>query len=206
MDKDADLKMTSITKYDVSTKSTVVIFKHRSFNDLPIKRKCELASKLKELVMQGSTERIAPSPFAAALLHFNGTAQWYRQAARDPRDSVRKEKEKSHEFHKAKKNEVDVINVRRLHLTMRNLDKDKLQLTEIIGIIESLREQHEAFYRFVKRIPGAEKKDQTYLRVDEELKRLIKQLNYQRSSIKDVFGRAQRLLNLVSQVHPTSIL
>ncbi|XPS96524.1 hypothetical protein M3J09_005789 [Ascochyta lentis] len=197
VDKDADLKMTIITKYDVATESTVVLLKYRSFNDLPVKLKCELISKLKELVHQKSTENIAPSPFAVALMHFNCTAQWYRRAARDPRDSVRKEEEKSHELQKGSKNEINAINVRRLHLTMRNLDQDKLQLTQIIGTIKSLRSQHEAFYKYVKRVSAPEDRDWLYLRVDEELNRLDDQFNYQRSSIEDVCGRAQRLLDLL---------
>ncbi|KAJ4365982.1 hypothetical protein N0V95_000359 [Ascochyta clinopodiicola] len=197
VDKDADLKITVITKYDVATETTVVILKYRSFNDLPIKLKCELISKLKELVHQKTTRSIAHSPFAATLMHFNCTAQWYRRAARDPRDSVRKEEEKAHELQKGSKNEVNAINVRRLHLTMRNLDQDKLQLTQIIGTIKSLRNQHEAFYKYVKRISAPEDRDWLYLRVDEELNRLDDQFNYQRSSIEDVSGRAQRLLDLL---------
>ena len=143
--------MTVVTKYDVATKSTVVLLKYRSFNDLPTKLKCDLISKLKELVCQRNTALIAHNPFAVSLLHFNCTAQWYRRAARDPRDSVRHEEEKAHDISKKKKNEVEAINVRRLHLTMRNLDQDKLQLTQIIGTISSLRKQHESFYRFVKK-------------------------------------------------------
>jgi len=174
------------------------LLKYRSFNNLPTKLKCDLISRLKELVCQRSTARIAHSPFAVSLLHFNCTAQWYRRAAREPRDSVRREEEKAHNISKNKKNEVEAINVRRLHLTMRNLDQDKLQLTQIIGTIRSLRKQHESFYRFVKKIPAPEDRDWLYLRVEEELDRLDDQLHYQRASIEDVCGRAQRLLDLVS--------
>ena len=187
-----------VTKYDVATESTVVLLKYRSYNDLPTKLECELISKLKELVCQPTTALIAHNPFAVSLLHFNCTAQWYRRAARDPRDSVRQEEEKAHELSKNKKNEVEAINVRRLHLTMRNLDQDKLQLTQIIGTISSLRKQHESFYRSVKKTPTPEDRDRTYLRVEEELDRLDDQLHYLRASIEDVCGRAQRLLDLVS--------
>lgn len=191
--------MTVVTKYDVATKSTVVLLKYRSFNDLPTKLKCDLISKLKELVCQRNTALIAHNPFAVSLLHFNCTAQWYRRAARDPRDSVRHEEEKAHDISKKKKkNEVEAINVRRLHLTMRNLDQDKLQLTQIIGTISSLRKQHESFYRFVKKATAPEDRDRMYLRVEEELDRLDDQLHYLRASIEDVCGRAQRLLDLVS--------
>lgn len=150
--------------------------------------------------MQPSTASIAHNPFAVSLLHFNCTAQWYRRAARDPRDSVRHEEEKAHTISKERKNEVEAINVRRLHLTMRNLDQDKLQLTQIIGTIKSLRRQHEAFHKFVKKIPAPEDRDWLYLRVEEELDRLDDQLHYLRASIEDVCGRAQRLLDLVSNV------
>ncbi|OSS54163.1 hypothetical protein B5807_00375 [Epicoccum nigrum] len=197
IDKDADLKMTVVTKYNVATRSTVVLLKYRSFNDLPTKLKCDLISKLKELVCQPNTELIAHNPFAVSLLHFNCTAQWYRRAARDPRDSVRHEEEKAHDISKNKKNEVEAINVRRLHLTMRNLDQDKLQLTQIIGTISSLRKQHESFYRFVKKVSAPEDRDWLYLRVEEELDRLDDQLHYLRASIEDVCGRAQRLLDLL---------
>lgn len=191
--------MTVVTKYDVATKSTVVLLKYRSYNDLPTKLKCDLISKLKELVCQRNTALIAHNPFAVSLLHFNCTAQWYRRAARDPRDSVRHEEEKAHDISKKKKkNEVEAINVRRLHLTMRNLDQDKLQLTQIIGTISSLRKQHESFYRFVKKATAPEDRDRMYLRVEEELDRLDDQLHYLRASIEDVCGRAQRLLDLVS--------
>lgn len=195
--------MTIVTKYDVATESTVVLLKYRSFNDLPIKLKCDLISKLKELVDQPSTEQIAHNPFAVSLLHFNCTAQWYRRAARDPRDSVRHEEEKAHDIAKneKKKNEVEAINVRRLHLTMRNLDQDKLQLTQIIGTIKSLRKQHESFYRLVKKNPAPEERDWLYLRVEEEYDRLDDQLHYLRASIEDVCGRAQRLLDLVSALY-----
>ena len=198
VDKDADLKMTIVTKYNVVTKSTVVLLKYRSFNDLPCKLKWELISKLKELVMEPSTQGVAESPFAISLLHFNSTAQWYRRAARDPRDSVRNEEEKAHDGSHDKKTDISAINIRRLHLTMRNLDQDKLQLTFILGVIDRLRKQHDLFYRVIKKTPNPDDRDWLYLRVDEEFDRLENQLTYFRSSIEDVSNRAQRLLDLVS--------
>jgi hypothetical protein len=42
IDKDAELKMTIVTRYDVVTKSTVVLLKYRSFNDLPTVLKRDL--------------------------------------------------------------------------------------------------------------------------------------------------------------------
>lgn len=200
VDKDADLKITIVTKYNVATGSTVVLLKYRSFNDLPCKLKRELISKLCELVMEPSTQIIAKDPFAISLLHFNSTAQWYRRAARDPRDSVRMEEEKAHDVSKDKKNEVNAINVRRLHLTMRNLDQDKLQLTFILGVIDRLRKQHELFYRLVKKSASLDTRESLYLRVDEEFNRLENHVMYLRSSIEDVSKRAQRLLDLVSSI------
>lgn len=189
--------MTVVTKYDVATKSTVVLLKYRSFNGLATKLKADLVSKLKELVEQPRTQDIAHNPFAVSLLHFNCTAQWYRRAARDPRDSVRDEEEKAHVLSKQHKNELKAINVRRLHLTMRNLDQDKLQLTQTIGTIKSLRKQHESFQQFVMKKAAPEDRDWLYLRVDEELDRSDDQPQYLRASIEDVCGRAQRLLDLV---------
>ncbi|KAF1932590.1 uncharacterized protein M421DRAFT_416215 [Didymella exigua CBS 183.55] len=197
IDKDADLKMTVVTKYDVATKSTVVLLKYRSFNDLATKLKVDLVSKLEELIQQPETQDIAHNPFAVSLLHFNCTAQWYRRAARDPRDSVRDEEEKAHVLSKQQKNELKAINVRRLHLTMRNLDQDKLQLNQTIGTIKSLRKQHESFQKYVMKKLALEDRDWLYLRVDEEMDRLDDQLRYLRASIEDVCGRAQRLLDLL---------
>ncbi|KAJ4407220.1 hypothetical protein N0V91_004103 [Didymella pomorum] len=196
IDKDADVKMTIITKHDVATKSTVVLLKYRSFNDLANKLKSDLVSKLEELVRRPNTQDIAANPFAVSMLHFSCTAQWYRRAARDPRDSVRIEEEKAHVLSKQQKNELKAINVRRLHLTMRNLDQDKLQLTQIIGTIRSLRKQHEWYQKFVLKMPAEEDRDWLYTRVDEELDRFEDQLKYLRASIEDVCGRAQRLLDL----------
>ncbi|KAF2189219.1 hypothetical protein K469DRAFT_683656 [Zopfia rhizophila CBS 207.26] len=197
VDQDADLKMTIVTKYDVASDTTVVLLKYRSFNDLPCRLKRELISKVHELVMQPTTESIVSNPFAITLFHFNSTAQWYRRAARDPRDSVRNEEEKAHDQAKGNKNEVNAINVRRLHLTMRNLDQDKLQLTFILGVIDRLRKQHDLFYKLVERVPVPEDRDWLYLRVDEEFDRLENQITYFRSSIEDVSNRAQRLLDLL---------
>ena len=83
------------------------------------------------------------------MLHFNCTAQWYQKAVRDPRYSVRDEEEKAHVLSKHHNNELKANNVRHLHLTMRSLDQDKLQLTQVIGTIESLRKQHEWFQKII---------------------------------------------------------
>jgi hypothetical protein len=197
-DKEADLKMTIVIKYDVANNSTLVILKYRSWNDLPCKLIYELISKVRELVLQPSTEQIASNPFAIALLHFSSTAQWYRRAARDPRDSVRGEEDKVHLLSKEQKNELNAINVRRLHLTLRSLDQDKVQLRFMLSVINRLRQQHDLFYKLVRGAPTPEYRDWLWLRVEEEFDRFENQLMYLRLSIEDVSDRAQRLLDLVS--------
>ncbi|KAF1842615.1 uncharacterized protein K460DRAFT_380436 [Cucurbitaria berberidis CBS 394.84] len=200
VDKDADLKMNIVTKYDVPIKSTIVVLKYRSFNDLACKLKGGLISKLHELVMEPSTREVAKSPFAVSLLHFNATAQWYRRAARDPGDSLRKEEEKIHDGPENNENEVNAIIVRRLHLTMRNLDQDKLQLTFILGVIDSLRKQHDLFYRLVRKSPNPDDRDWLFLSVNGELDRIGNQLTYTGSSIEGVCHGTQRLLDLLFNI------
>lgn len=83
---------------------------------------------------------------------------------------------------------------------MRNLDQDKLQLTFILGVIDRLRKQHDLFYRVVRKSHSPDDRDWLFSRVDEEFDRLENQLTYFRSSIEDVSHRAQRLLDLVSNL------
>lgn len=71
IDEYVDLRTTIVTKYDVATKSTVVLLKHRSANDLLTKLKCDL----RDLVRHLSNKRIAHNPFGVTLLHFSCTAQ-----------------------------------------------------------------------------------------------------------------------------------
>ena len=182
----------------MATESTVVLLKYRSFNDLPTKLKSELISELKELVSQRNTELIAHNPFSMSFLHLRCTAKWYRQAAIDSRDTVRWEEDRIYAFSVNEKDRIEAINLPRLHFTLRDLDQDKLQLTQIIGTISSLRKQHESFYRFAKKTPTPEDRDWLYLRVEEELDRLDVLIHYLRDSTQDVIGRAQRLLDLVS--------
>ena len=196
--EEADLKITAITKYDVANQSTLVILKYRAFNDLPDRLKREQVRKLQEFVEQTSTAAVASNPFAIPLLLFNSSVQWYRRAARDPRDAVRLEEEKAHDNAMKSEDEREDIDLRRLHLTIRSLDQDKVQLSFILGVISRLRKQHDLFYTMVRKVPDPIERDGLFLRVDEEFDRLENQIKYFRSSIEDVSNRAQRLLNLVS--------
>ncbi|KAF3032225.1 hypothetical protein E8E12_003760 [Didymella heteroderae] len=80
---------------------------------------------------------------------------------------------------------------------MRSLDQDKLQLTQIIGTIKSLRKQHKSFYNSVQKETNPEDRDWLYLRVEEEFDRLDDHLHYIRANIEDVSGRAQGLIGLL---------
>lgn len=197
VEAEADLKITALTKYNIATKSTLVILKYRSFNDLPDRLKREQVKKLREFVEQRSTAMVASNPFAISLLLFNSSVQWYRRAARDPRDAVRLEEEKAHENAMKGEDEREDIDLRRLHLTIRSLDQDKVQLSFILGVIARLRKQQDMFYTIVYNQLDPMHRDGLYLRVDEEFDRLENQIKYFRSSIEDVSNRAERLLNLV---------
>ncbi|KMP07125.1 hypothetical protein CIRG_06806 [Coccidioides immitis RMSCC 2394] len=183
--------MTIVTHYAVKSQTSVVILKHRSFNDLPKHLKTELKHKLLDFIVNPSTATLAANPFSLHLLHFNSTIQYYRRAARDPRDSVRKEEIKAH----GGKAGVGEIDLRRLHLTLTSLDQDKVQLNFILGVISSLRVQHDRFYRLVKGIVDPDQRDWLYLRVEEEYARFENQITYFKTSIEDVATRAQRLIN-----------
>ena len=197
VEAEADLKITALTKYNIATHSTLVILKYRSFNDLPDRLKREQVKKLREFVDQTSTAMVASNPFAISLLLFNSSVQWYRRAARDPRDAVRLEEEKAHENAMKGEDEREEIDLRQLHLTIRSLDQDKVQLSFILGVIARLRKQQDIFYSIVYKQPDPVQRDGLYLRVDEEFDRLENQIKYFRSSIEDVSNRAERLLNLV---------
>ncbi|EFR01093.1 hypothetical protein MGYG_04097 [Nannizzia gypsea CBS 118893] len=192
VDKEADLKMTIVTHYDVKSQSSVILLKHRSFNDLPKALKDELDDKLVDFILNPSTAALAGNPFALHLLHFNSTIQYYRRAARDPRDSVRKEEVKAH----GGSSDLGEINIQRLHLTLTSLDQDKLQLNFILGVLSRLRKQHDQFYRMVKGTPDPDNRDWLYTRVEEEYDRFENQITYFKTSIEDVATRAQRLLDL----------
>ncbi|KAF2636939.1 hypothetical protein P280DRAFT_408555, partial [Massarina eburnea CBS 473.64] len=73
---------------------------------------------------------------------------------------------------KGKRNEVDAINMQRLHLMRRDLDQDKVQLTFILEVIGRLRRQRNRFYRLARRVLVPEDRDWLYIRVGEELDRL----------------------------------
>lgn len=185
--------MTIVTHYDVKSQTSVVLLKHRSFNDLPESLKTELRTKLLDFIGNPSTAALAGDPFSLHLLHFNTTIQYYRRAARDPRDSVRKEEIKAH----GGKSDIGEIDLRRLHLTLTSLDQDKVQLNFILGVISRLRLQHDRFYKLVKGVADPDERDWLYTRVEEEYDRFENQITYKKTSVEDVATRAQRLLDLV---------
>lgn len=184
--------MTVITRYDVKTAKTVVILKYRSYNDLPSSLQAELVKKLEELVSHVGTKDLVGNPFTLALFHFTSTIQYYRRGARDPRDVIRKQEEKAH----SNSQEVDL---REVHLLLGSLDQDKVQLDFILELIHRLREQHDYFYRRIKKMPDPDNRDWLYYHVKEDLDRFESHLTYLRNSVQDVAGKAQRLLDLVCQ-------
>lgn len=182
-------------QYDIQSQTTTVIIKLRSFNNLVDSLKDELLLKLYQFVQQKTTQAIASDPLAVTIMYIQATAQWYRRAARGPRDTVRKEEEKAHVVRTGRGEESQII--RRLHFTMRNLDQDKLQLKFIIDTIRHLLAEHDRFYTLIKNNKGLDDRDWVFSRVDEELRRLVNHIVYQVSLIEDVASRAERLLSLV---------
>lgn len=181
-------------KYNIHSQTTTVIIKLRSFNNLVDSLKDELLLKLHHFVKQKTTQAITSDPLAVTIMYIQATAQWYRRAARGPRDTVRKEEEKAHAVSMGGE-ESQII--RRLHFTMRNLDQDKLQLKFIIDTINHLLAEHDRFYTLIKDNKGLDDRDWVFSRVDEELRRLVNHIVYQVSLIEDVANRANRLLSLV---------
>jgi len=186
-------------QYNIIAQTTTVIIKLRSFNNLVDSLKDELLLKLSNFVKQKTTQAIASDPLAVTIMYIQATAQWYRRAARGPRDTVRKEEEKAHVGRKGEGKEAKII--RRLHFTMRNLDQDKLQLKFIIDIIRHLLSEHDRFYTIIKNSKSLDNRDWVFSKVDEELRRLDNHISYQVALIGDVANRADRLLSLVSAYH-----
>ena len=195
LEKDGDLKITMYIQYNPAARTTAVIIKLRSFNNLVDSLKDELLLKLSHFVKQKTTQAVASDPLFVTLMYIQATAQWYRRAARGPRDTVRKEEEKAHVMKKAEGEESKII--RRLHFTMRNLDQDKLQLKFITDVIRHLLAEHDRFYTLVRGDKTLYDRDLVFSRVDEELRRLENHIVYQVSLIEDVATRAERLLSLV---------
>lgn len=193
--KEGDLKMTIITRYDVKSGSTLILLKYRSYNDLTERLKRELIQKLKFFVQDPTTSSLAIDPFALPLWHFNATIQYMRRAARLPRDAIRQQEEKAH----GSSNELDGVNLQMLYFALRSLDQDKIQMAFIIDTIRRLRVQHDLFYRWVGNEPNPDRRVWVYHRVREELDRYECQLELFKSSVEDVAGKVERMLNLVSQ-------
>ncbi|KAL3477956.1 hypothetical protein BJX99DRAFT_115945 [Aspergillus californicus] len=191
--EEADLKMTIVTRYDAKTETTLALLKYRSFNDLPQRLHEELVVNLETFVRKPNTAALAKNPFILSIIHFNPTIQYYRRAAREPRDTTRDEE---HRVHGAT-NEFAEINLHKLHLTLTSLDQDKIQMTFILGVIERLRKQHEVFQTVVKKKLNVHERDWLYFRVEEEFDRFENQMTYFKSSVEDVARRVERLLDLL---------
>lgn len=193
--KEGDLKMTIVTRYDVKTGSTLILLKYRSFNDLTERLKRELTQKLKLFVQDPKTASLTIDPFALPLWHFHVTIQYFRRAARLPRDIIREQEVKAHDSF----DELTGMSLQTLHLALGSLDQDKMQMAFLIDTIRRLRVQHELFYRLVRDESNPDRRAWVYHRVREELDRYECQLEYFKSSAADVAGKGQRLLDLVSR-------
>ncbi|KAL4786736.1 hypothetical protein BJX76DRAFT_365234 [Aspergillus varians] len=191
--EEADLKMTVVTRYDAKTDTTLALLKYRSFNDLPQRLHEELVEKLEAFVRTPNTASLAKNPFILSIIHFNPTIQYYRRAAREPRDTIRVEERQVHGV----TGEFTKVDLSKLHLTLASLDQDKIQMNFILGVIMRLRKQHEVFQAVVKRKQNVHDRDWLYFRVEEEFDRFENQMTYFKSSVEDVARRVERLLDLL---------
>ncbi|KKK12447.1 hypothetical protein P175DRAFT_0501480 [Aspergillus ochraceoroseus IBT 24754] len=191
--KEADLKMTIVTRYNAQSDTTLVLLKYRSFNDLPQRLLEELVENLEAFIKEPNTASLAKNPFILSIIHFNPTIQYYRRAARDPRDTIREEERRVH----GGLEEFARIDLNKLHLTLTSLDQDKIQMNFILGVIGRLRKQHEAFQAMVKGSKSLDQRDWLYFRVEEEFDRFENQMAYFKSSVEDVARRVERLLDLL---------
>ncbi|KAI9376641.1 hypothetical protein BJX61DRAFT_152413 [Aspergillus egyptiacus] len=193
---EADLKMTIVTRYDAKTDTTVALLKYRSYNDLPQRLHEELVDNLEAFVRQPNAASLVRNPFILSIIHFNPTIQYYRRAAREPRDTTRDEERRVH----GSTGEFARIDLPKLHLTLTSLDQDKIQMNFILGVISRLRKQHELFQTIVKGKSNAHERDWLYFRVEEEFDRFENQMTYFKSSVEDVARRVERLLDLLFNI------
>ncbi|KAL4918890.1 hypothetical protein BDW62DRAFT_217364 [Aspergillus aurantiobrunneus] len=191
--EEADLKMTIVTRYDAKTDTTLALLKYRSFNDLPQRLHEELVKNLETFVRTPNTTSLTKNPFILSIIHFNPTIQYYRRAAREPRDTIRVEERGVH----GATGEFARIDLPKLHLTLSSLDQDRIQMNFILGVIARLRKQHEMFQTMVKRKPDVHERDSPYFRLEEEFDRFENQMAYFKSSVEDVVRRVERLLDLL---------
>ncbi|PYH81145.1 hypothetical protein BO82DRAFT_336719 [Aspergillus uvarum CBS 121591] len=191
--KEADLKMTIVTRYDARSQSTLVLLKYRSFNDLPQRLHEELVENLQAFVREPTTAALVKNPFITSVMHFNPTIQYFRRAAREPRDTIRDEEARVH----GGMDEFARIDLHKLHLTLTSLDQDKIQMSFILGVIARLRIQHETFQTLVEGKASVPERDWLYFRMEEEFDRFENQIAYFKSSVEDVARRVERLLELL---------
>jgi hypothetical protein len=193
--KEADLKMTIVTRHCLRTRTTVYLLKYRSFNDLPGLLQDELVQNLEAFVRSPRAQELVQNPFVLSTLHFGPTIQYYRRAAREPRDSIRDEEKRVH----GGSNEVERVSLQKLHLTLGSLDQDRIQMSFILEVIGRLQRHHEQFQSIVRaRDGGKEARGRgVCCRVVEELDRFENQMQYFRSSNEDVARRIERLVELL---------
>ena len=199
--KEADLKITIITRYHFPTRTTFVLLKYRSFNDLVDGLKQEIVRTVDEFIHHPSTARAISDPFMIGVLHFFPIIQYYRRAARGPRDMVRTEEEKVHSPEKSKD-----IDIRKLHKTLASLDQDVVQLTFILDLIKRLRAEHQIFWTQMRSIGSATTEQALSSVIEESLLDAVSRefdkyenyVTYFRESIREVKGKTERLMDLVS--------
>lgn len=192
--KEADLKMTIVTRHCLRTRTTVYLLKYRSFNDLPGLLHDELVQNLEAFVRSSHAQELVQNPFVLSTLHFGPTIQYYRRAAREPRDSIRDVEQRVH----GGSEEVERVDLRKLHLTLGSLDQDRIQMSFILEVIGRLRRHHDQSQSIIRaRYGGRPGKNWVGCRVEEELDRFENQMQYFRSSNEDVARRVERLVELL---------
>ena len=92
----ADLKVIVVTRCHFETRSTFVLLKYRSFNDLANLLKREYLQFLREFFMYPSATELSRDPFVLGVLHMFPLTQYMLRAARQPRDIVGTEAKKVH--------------------------------------------------------------------------------------------------------------
>lgn len=196
--QEADLKVTIVTRYHFPTQTVFALVKYRSFSDLANGLKQELFRGLDSFIHHPSTSETVADPFVIGTLHFFLIIQYYRRAARGPRDVIRDEERKVHDLVRSKE-----LDIRRLHLTLTSLDQDNIQLTFILGLVDRLKREHNDFSENLRRRLGSKYSDALGLEVKHELEKLQNYVRYFRDLIKDVAHKTERIMNLVG---PTALL
>ncbi|RKU41448.1 hypothetical protein DL546_001905 [Coniochaeta pulveracea] len=187
--------MTVVTRHCLRTRTTVYLLKYRSFNDLPGLLQDELVQNIEAFVRSPRARELVRNPFVLSTLHFGPTIQYYRRAARGPRDSIRDEEQRVHGMGA----EVERVSLQKLHLTLGSLDQDRIQMSFILEVIGRLQRHHEQFQSIIRAGDGGKEAISRGVccRVEEELDRFENQMLYFRSSNEDVARRIERPVQLL---------